>query len=315
MTGAHRWVLAALLASVVSAVPAHALTWEHRWSLTSERNGRLEFTMTRTAPGHRSQWTNDVDASALKGFDRRALSGARTPVRFEIEREAGTAVFEGTAGSGRASGTYSWSPDGAFQRDAGRALGTSLDDPTMLMLWESDVRIADIREAQGILRGGVRLEDVQQLAIHGAHADRLRPLREAGLRDVAASGLVQLLIHQVRADEVATLRNLRNAPPDPEELVNLHIHGVTPREIQELAVLGYGGVSDEDIIQLHIHSVAPGFIRGYQDLGYDRLSTDELVQLKIHDVSPAFAKKTLAVMEKRPSVRMLIDLKLRGFGD
>lgn len=223
-------LLTLLLASTAAA------TIEGAWtaSVDDDDRGHLDFSLVR---GRQHQNGMTLPLAGLTGLTAAQVgAAAMTPVRFELQRETGTASFEGTFRGGKGAGQFTFTPAAGFIQTL-RSLGVTADagdhgeEETLLALTLFDVSSAFIRSMQA---EGYRVELNDYLAMR---------------------------IFEVTPELVRELRTLGYKGLDSDELVAARIHGVTPAFIRELDAAGYGGVPIEKLVAMKIHGITPEFVR------------------------------------------------------
>ncbi len=303
-----------LLAPSVLAAPIDG-AWTA--SLDEKQSDRLYVSLTR-GRSHESGRTMRVsDFATLTTAQIRATSA--TPVRFEMRREAGTAVFEGTFRNGKGAGQFDFTPNRAII-DAIRALGVEFklgerrrdrsEDEELFALALHDVSTAYIKSMIG--EGyRVTLEDYLSMRIFDVTPEYIREMRSLGFRNISAEELVATRIHRVTPDYVRQMRaagwNL-----SLEELQSSRIHRATPEFAAEMKKLGYGTLSFEDLVSFRIHRVTPEFIGELRALGYSNVAADDLVSMRIHRVTAEFIRQLEAAGYVKIPVEKLISMRIHN---
>lgn len=306
---------------------------EWRIERSSDASG-VELRVDRVSGNGHWSWGSRVPWSSIRGLTPEQLNSS-SRVKFEMARDAGTLVCEGSVRYGSGSGSYTFRPNPDYTAELQRlGYGAPREDDLMSMAL-IDVSLAF---ARGVHDAGVRATtgELAELRIHGIDLDYIRGVREAEY-DFTAPELVQLKIHGVPTD---FLRDLKAAGYDcrAEQIVQLRIHGVGTELVRELKAAGYDLAPDEvvqlnihgvkpvyirqlkdydlkpsatDLVQMKIHGVEADYLKALKDAGYGTLLTQEVVQLKIHGVPPDFIRDAKAMgFDFTP--KELTDLHVQG---
>jgi hypothetical protein len=296
----RRHIVAAALAALLlpTAIPAEprqlppTLQWTIGDAGKQEDPGIVQFSLSYRIESEkrRGQWmhSNSMPLSELQGFTAAQYGSAEgAPVRFRLNREAGSFDCEGVVRRQRGTGDCRFLPDARFAAAlAQRGIGTAT--PTQLFSLATSsigLRYADELQRQGYARPTV--DDLVRAGDHGANYDYLRSMGELGYRVGTLPNLIRMRDHGVSASYVRELvaSGLKDIPADM--LVQMRDHGVSPTFIGELRKLGYSNLPVRELIRLRDHGVSASFVRDLAGHGR-RFSPDELVRLRDHGVSAAY---------------------------
>lgn len=259
----------ATLSLFVCLFAAAALAGDGAWtaSLDEKRPDRLHMNMTRGRMNHMGTTMPVATFTGLTTAQIRAAGAA--PVRFELRREAGDAVFEGSFRNGKGAGHFTFTPNPRYF-DAVRALGVETasrkgrasrdrdEESHLFALALHDVSTAFIRSmiAEGYR---VSLDDYLSMRIFDVTPEYIREMRSLGFKDISADDLVATRIHKVTP---AYVRQMRAAGWDLslDELQSSRIHGATPEFAEEMRKAGYAGLSHDDLVSFRIHRVEPNML-------------------------------------------------------
>jgi hypothetical protein len=293
-------------------------------SLDEKRPGKMYFSITRGRSHQNGSTMRVTDFTGLTDAQIRATT--MTPVRFELRREAGTAVYEGTFRNGKGAGQFDFTPNRAYI-DAVRALGIEFtldkkrgkigDDEALFSLALHDVstayiksmmaegykvslekylsmRIFDVtpeyvREMRSLGFKDIDTEDLLSTRIHGVTPQYVREMRAAGW-NVSLDELVSTRIHRATPEFAAEMKKLGYGNLDLDKLVAFRIHGVTADFIEELRTLGYRNVDADDLVSMRIHRVTPEYIRELEQAGYVKVPVDKLISMRIHRIDAKYIK-------------------------
>jgi hypothetical protein len=248
---------AAVAAFVLAAAPiAAAQNAEGTWTATKQDGAALHLSIIWQPS---SQWGQSIPLAELPGLSEGEIAvPASGPVRFRLEREAGTFELDGVFQDGRGTGHFRFQPNRGFAstlRSLGIQEADDLDDHQLMRLALARVTAGSVREFRDLDYQGLTVRDLVRMAVHGVTPEFVRELDAAGY-----SGL------------------------DVRELTRFRIHGVTADFVRELDALGYHGLSEGDLVRFRVHGVTPSFIREMRELGLADLSPRTLVRMRIHGI-------------------------------
>lgn len=279
------------------------------WRLNNWTSGgdRVHLELTRRTLT--SYWSdgNDYPLEQIHGLTRDQLHSLHTNVHFEVVRDAGALVCDGSVVAGVGGGTFQFSPSAAFESEM-RAMGYSdLGEDTLFSMLTHDVNLVFVREVK---KNGLRdtsARELVRLRIHGITPEYIADIRSAGY-DYSADDLVRLKIHGVNTDFLRDLkRDSYNLNSD--EVVKLRNHGVDSDYVHGLSA-AHSQLSPDEIVKLKNNGVDPDFIRDLKGAHYE-FSTDEIVRLRNNGLSADFARDV-----KRAgydlSAEELIHLRING---
>lgn len=311
----------ATLTLVVSlfATAAFAAT-EGAWtaSIDEKRPDRFHINITR---GRNHNMGTTMRLAAFSGLTSAQINAATmTPVRFEMRREAGNAVFEGTFRNGKGAGQFTFTPNPAFL-DTIRSMGIDTkrekrrhrewdEEEELFALAIHDVSTAFIKSmiAEGYR---VTLEEYLTMRIFDITPEYIREMRNLGFKDISHDELVSSRIHKVTPEYV---REMRAAGWDLslDELQSSRIHGATPQFAEEMRKLGYGGLDHDDFVSFRIHKVTGDFIGELAKLGYRNVPADKLVSMRIHRVTPDYIRELEAAGYVNVPIEKMISMRIHG---
>ena len=241
-----------------------------------------------------------------------------TQVHFEMRREAGTSVFEGSFRRGKGAGQFTFTANRNYI-NAVRALGVPFDlsgkrhkrdqseEEELFTLALHDVSTSFIKSMQAI---GFKtsLEKYLEMRIFNVTPEYVREMRSLGFTNIDVDELVASKIHKVTPDYV---RKMRAAGWDLplDELQSSAIHGATPEFAAEMRKLGYK-LDFDDLVSFRIHRVTAEFINELKQLGYDHVSADNLIAMRIHNVTPQFIRELKAAGYSKVPVEKLVSMRI-----
>jgi hypothetical protein len=318
----------ATLTLVVSlfATAAFAAT-EGAWTASTDEKRPDRFYINITRGRHHNMGTT-MKISEFTGLTRAQIDAATmTPVRFEMRREAGNSVFEGTFRNGKGAGQFVFTPNAAYINTL-RSMGIDMtrekkknrdwdEEEELFALAMHDVSTAFIKSmiAEGYR---VSLEDYLTMRIFDITPEYIREMRGLGFKNITHDELVASRIHKVTPEYVRQMRaagwdlsldelqssRIHGATPefaaemrklgynlDHDDLISFRIHRVTAEFIDELAKLGYRNVPADKLVSMRIHRVTPEFIRELEQAGYVKVPVDKMISMRIHGIDAKFIKK------------------------
>lgn len=311
----------ALLFSItlLLAFPAQAAI-DAAWTASvDEKNAsRMQLLISR---GRNHQSGSTFDLATFAGLTAAHLTAtSTTPVRFEMRREAGTLVFDGTFRNGHGAGQLTFAPNRAYIETV-RALGVPFEletrrrgreqneEEALFTLALHDVSSAFIRsmQAEGFR---VPLEKYLALRIFDVTPEYIREMKSLGFRDLDTDALIGTRIHRVTPQYV---REMRAAGWDLslDDLQSSSIHGATPAFAKQMHDLGYR-LDFDDLVAFRIHKVTPEFIASLRELGYANVDADDLVSMRIHRVTPEFIREIQAAGYEDVPVEKLVSMRIHG---
>lgn len=310
-------ILTLTLAVCLLATAAYA-DIEGAWTASTETKRPDRIYMNMTQGRHHNMGTT-MRISDFTALTRAQMDAATmTPVRFELRREAGNTVFEGTFRNGKGAGQFTFTGNRNYI-SAVQALGVPFDldgkrkhrdrseEEELFSLALHDVSTAFIKQmqAEGFK---VSLEKYLTMRIFDITPEYIREMRSLGFKDLDDEELVSSKIHKVTPQYV---REMRAAGWDLtlDELQSSAIHGATPAFAAEMKKLGYA-LDFDDLVSFRIHKVTPEFIGELRELGYTRVSADDLVSMRIHKVTPEFIRELKAAGYSNVPIEKLVSMRI-----
>jgi beta-lactamase regulating signal transducer with metallopeptidase domain len=283
--------------------------WTQEWSLERSHSflsDKVRFSFGFRQGGSESTTSTDVPVASLRDFSLSMLDHTG-PVRFEYVRAAGELICEGNVAGGRASGTFTVSPNPQFISALVKMGYATPDENDVVSLMMSDVTL-DF--ARAVKETGLNLSagELGELRSHGVTADYIRQARQSGLTNLTAEEFCELRTHGVEPDY---LRRILAADPklSAEDISELRTHGVEPEYLRGIEATGIA-LSIEDISSLRTHGVEAGYMKGIHEAN-SKLSIDEIDELRTHGVEPEYLKGIEAV-ESNLSVEEICELRTHG---
>ena len=154
----------------LACVPLYFLMGQSRitgqWTLDLNRDG-VQFSIHRSWGGHNNYSSStSYDFSDFRGVTRAQIESGG-PAKFEMVRDAGVLVCEGSFRNGGGGGTFEFSPSQDYV-SAMQSLGyRNLDTEKLFELAVHNISRAYIRELDELGYRHIPLDDLIQLRIHG----------------------------------------------------------------------------------------------------------------------------------------------------
>lgn len=257
------------------------------WKISNWTFGdRVQFELSRrTLTSH---WVESRDylLDDLRGLTREQLRSLHSKVRFELARDAGVFICEGSVTAGLGGGTFQFSPSQAFAAEL-RSMGYGdVDANTLFSMAVNDVNMVFVRAVQ---KAGLHDRSVAmliKLRAYGITPEYISDIRSAGY-DYSAEDLVRLKSYGVRAD---FLRDVTKAgyKLSAEEAVKLHSYGVNAEYVRGVSEPGRL-LSVDDLVKLKTYGVSPDYVQGLRAAGYN-LTPADMVELRNQGVSTDYMK-------------------------
>ena len=331
-------VIVALSCVVFFAIEAVSGPPVAHWSI--ERGSTPEVVkleLLKRDGGSRHQTTrSDFPLRDLKGLTRAQMDSLRSTVKFEIARDTGKLLCEGSFVLGTGSGNFTFQPNPDFVAAMTKLGYDDLTQDVLFSMALDEVGLEFASAARGNGRGLVSVRELLSMRHHGVTADYIQQLRALGYEDYSAEDFKRLKSHGVTAQFVRELKD-SGYVLSSEEFARLRSHGVEPRFAAELKQAGHDLAPDEliklrnhgvsaqfarelkdlklpvdDLTKLRDNGVPPEFVRQARELGYERFRTDELVRLHHHGVNGDYLRRLQGGGLKNLNVEQIVKLKTHG---
>lgn len=333
-----RTALLAAAGILLSTAPLAAqVTLSGEWEAEIRRNDRLQLQL-RIDGRDRSNWGSTFDAADFSGLNLSVLASRAIDVRFELQRDAGTLVFEGRMDREEGWGDFTFTPNPAFEEAMAR-FGYDLSDRDVFTMAIVDISRAFVQDLRDLGYGDVSRQELIRMGIHGAGPEFIRAIAAAGFPNLPVQQLVQFRIHGVSPRFVEDMRASGFAL-DGADLVRARIHGVSPEYAQALGEIGlanlsfrelvqfrihgvsvelaratrehFPGADGQDLVRMRIHGVSPEFVAVMGELGYGDVAIDDLVQFRIHGVSASYVRELADAGFPSISAHDLVRMRIHG---
>ena len=261
----------------------------------SERTDKIQLSFSRsTQRGGNNNMSSSFAYSELKGLTReQALAGG--PIRFSLEREAGTIVCDATFTNGRGLGTFTFTGNQSFV-DAMKSRGFDFEksnsknnskyndeDNALNRLFAAATLNVTTALADDLLAsnfGKLETEDLFKAAIFKVDGKFAREMKESGFANLTFEDLVKAKIFKIDAEFVRDVaaKGFNNEPF--ESLVKMRIFKITPEFITEVRNEGFQDIEIEQLVKFKIFNINAEFIRQARSEGVP-MEVEKLVQKRI----------------------------------
>jgi hypothetical protein len=221
------------------------------------------------------------------------LSASQTQngkVSFQISREAGTIQFDGEFAGGKGSGTFLFTPNGAFI-DAMRSRGFDFAKPSdksendslndrLFSAAALNVTTALADDLLSANFGKLDVDDLFKAAIFNIDGKFMSEMKATGFPDLGMEELVKARIFKIDSDYVRQVRDMGFEKQDFEGLVKFRIFKVTPEFLADLKNEGFSNLTPEEVVKFRIFNIDTDFIRKAKAED-PNVTVEDLVQMKI----------------------------------
>lgn len=295
----------------VKAAVMAALSGDWTADLSTKHPGKVQLSFQRrTDDGKYNNTMGETfEMSELSGLPADISTASRLDVKFNIIREAGTLVCEGSFRDGRGLGTWTFAPDAGFAAAMkSRGFG-SLDEEDMLRaaFHNLTTKYADEIKAAGYDR--LTFDELNRAATHDITTAYIKSLREAGYDHLTMEELIRASNHDIDAGYIKEVRAMGYDKQPLETVIRLRNHDITPNFMARMKSAGFGELGLEDLIRLQNHDVTPEFVAEIRGEGYNEITADQAIRLKNHDVDRDFIRRAKAQGYANQSLDDLIRLK------
>jgi hypothetical protein len=271
----HVIAIVAVATSLLAAPSGSAATGAAPigFELSGHNRDRLQLALHRS-PSDRHHLSMSLRPAELAGLNQASLQGGTdAPLRFMLQREAGSLDCAGTGSKREARGTCRFTADASF---------------------------AASLSAAGLPRPSE--EQALTLTAVDARRDLVEGLRSARMPMPTLQQLIALAAVGVTADYVRNLAAVGYRPAKAADLIPLKALDISPAYITSLAKVGYGRLAPNELIQLKALGVTADFITGLQRQGYRDLPVSRLVQFKALGMAPEELDRTIKTRGARVSI-------------
>lgn len=310
-------IVIALIAQAADTSLPSTGSWRlNNWGAAT---GRVHIELTRASLTSRWVEGRDYPIDELKGLSRDQLSSMHSNVRFEIVRDAGNIVCEGSVVAGLGGGTFAFSPNGAFVTEMRKLGFNDLDEGKLFSMAVSDVSLVFARQVLKLGMRDVTSTDLIRMRERNITPEYIAETRSYGY-DYTATDLIRLKDHGVNGQ---FLHDLKKAGYDlrADEVARLRDHGVNSEYVRDLAGGGAARLTAEELVRLHDHGVAADFVTDLQRAGYS-VGPDDVIRLHDHGVSSNYVTSLafrpddlIRLHDNGVSAEFPKQLKAAGYGD
>ena len=325
-------ILSTIVFAVLNATDGTERTY---WSIRKTSSAdRVQLTIEKRKLMSRWRTSTDVPVDSLKGLTPEQRTSLRSNVKFEIARDPGALVCEGSFTFGSGSGSFTFRPNPDFVSemrklgyddlwedrlfsmfahdmtlDFARAVhraGVYASTGDLIALLDRNIDTGFLEQAAALGYRNFTARDFIRLHDHGVKLAYLREMRDAGYR-LSADELTRLQDHGVAAGFAGEV-NSNGYRLRPDELIKLRDHGVRTELLKAARDAGF---NTEELVKLQDHGVSGDFL-GELGKTHPGLSADEIVRLKDHGVRPSYLITVREAFREPMSVNDAIRLHDHG---
>ncbi len=241
----------------------------------------------KTERGGKNQNGTSYEYSDLQGLTRDAAQNGRAS--FQIVREAGTIICEGSFTDGKGSGTFRFVPDRGYA-DAMLSRGfdfaksaSGRDRPldeglfTAAML---NVKIATADDLRSSNFPNLDVDDLFKATIFKIYGRFAADMAATGYPNLKFDDLVKARIFKIDAEYVRSIKDSGLGADNFEHLVKYKIFKITPEFLAELRNEGLTDLTPEEIVKLRIFRIDGAYVRKARSED-PNISIERMVQKKI----------------------------------
>ena len=234
----------------------------------------------------------DEPIASFRGLSKDDVAASAANVRFEMDRPAGTIVFEGRFADGTAAGHFRFTPDDAFLRDMDTLGYHGFSDEQLLMFAVNDFSPQTIRDLRA-MGYQLTIRELDEIAAFRITAELIRDYARLGYPNLTMREVVNFRVGRVDADYINGMRALGYPNLSAHELAESAILGVRPAYVRELQTAGLTGLSAKELRDLRIGRITAARIEEYRKLGYDHLTAKQLINMGIFGVTPEYIRSLI----------------------
>lgn len=279
-------------------VAQDTLTGDCTAQVKSDKTDKIQLSFSRnTERGGKNNMSSGFSFSDLKGLTReQALAGG--PIRFSLEREAGTLVCDANFVNGKGVGTFTFTPNRSFI-DAMKSRGFDFEknesrngknnekysdeDNVVNRLFAATTLNVTTALADDLLAsnfGKLDTGDLFKAAIFKVDGKFAREMKDSGFQNLTFDDLVKARIFKIDAEFVRDVASKGFSNEPFESLVKMRIFKITPEFISEIRSEGFEKIEIEQLVKFKIFNINGEFIRQARSEGVP-MEVEKLVQKRI----------------------------------
>lgn len=280
------FALVAFAATLACPAPASShSTINGEWTVNrdsvSPGKVRIDFSSDSADGEHdHSHSSLDVDLAQL-GLPAADLDSAGKHVTFTFSREAGSFACDGWAGSGHASGNFTFNPSDAFQNGLRTRGYSGVDTQQQFTAAMLDITLGYI---DGIAAAGfphVPFHSLVAFRALGVTGPSISALRSAfGDGEMSSEQVTSMAALRVTPAFVSDMRSLGVTDLTPRRAVELKALGVDRAYVDGMAKAGYPKLTTNELVQMKALGIDQAYVRRLSDHGFHNLSVSQLVRMK-----------------------------------
>lgn len=223
--------------------------------------------------------SDNLRLTQLQGLAASALSAAKTEVRFNIVREAGTFACEGYFNNGNGVGFWTLTPSEKFIA-AMRSRGyENLTDEDLLRSAMNDLTIVFVEDLKSAGYDRLAFNELMRARNHDITSEYIREVKAMGFERQPLDMLIRMRNHDIDAAFINEMKAAGFENLTIDNLIRLQNHDINAAFINDLKAEGYSNISPDTAIRLKNHNIDRDFIRRAKAQGYSNASPDELIRL------------------------------------
>ena len=248
----------------------------------------------------------------LEGLAQRLPIQDGSSLRFQLKREAGIFLFEGTFKGGNGSGNYTYKADPAFTAEMKKLGYDTISPEDQFTMAVHDIGPSLVRSLRPLKGGSPSLGELIGVGRKGVSPDYLRELKAAGVEPKSLDEVIEMRTQGVSEGFIKEIEALGYERPTADELTEMRTMGVTAAFIKELEAMGYKRPPINKLVGMKIQGVSVEFIRNVETMGYKNPSIEQLIGMKIFGVTPEFIKAVVSLGYRDLSINQLTCLRIHG---
>lgn len=265
-----------LLTSAAPAAAAQPLTGT--WQLHRSREPH-EVQLRLWTDSQRDFESGNPIATAELGLSDARLAAPPSPARFALRREGGAFTFTGTLGNELGSGTFTFSPSGAFAAGLD-SRGLHYDGTRGIMvaaLVNLTLAYVDAIRTDGY--PGVSFDTLLGFRALGVTRESIADLRSL-FGTVSADDVMSATALHVTRSYVNELRAMGIGPITPQRAVTFKSLDITKAYLDELARSGFPDLPPDEIVSFKAMHIDAAYLRHLAAHGFTHLTAEQVIQLK-----------------------------------
>lgn len=264
------------------------VTGEWKASIKEKAPEKIYLSFDRKSErGGKNSNGSSYDFSDLQGLTRESAQNGR--VSFQLVREAGSIICEGSFTDGKGSGTFRFVPDRGYA-DAMLARGfdfakrssdrDSSMDERLFTAAILNVKLATADDLRSSNFPNLEVDDLYKARIFKIDGRFASEMAATGYPNLTFDDLVKARIFKIDAEYVRSIKDSGLGADNFENLVKYKIFKITPEFLSELRAEGLNDLTAEEIVKLRIFKIDGAYVRKARSED-PNISIERMVQKKI----------------------------------